>query len=93
MIFNGITFECGASVYSKIGSIFSSTLYSDDLNELYEKRDAFIEKYKDGAEMISFGEIVVTAKSIMKNTEKVHKLIKGDYTNKYITSLNKKQKS
>ena len=78
---NNISFKCSVSVYRKNGSTYSKTITSDDLNDLYEQRDAFIEKHKEGTERIVFQDVVITSTSTMENTSKIVKLIDGDYTN------------
>lgn len=90
-----ITFRCSVQVYKKIGTVHGFTMGSTDLNDLYEQRDIYLEKRKKkgDAERVIFNTIKVTAESMMENTAKVHKLIEGDYTNAYITHLNKKEKS
>ena len=87
-----ITFRCSVQVYKKIGTVHGFTMGSNDLNDLYEQRDIYLEKRKskNDCEKVTFNQVIVTATSTMENTTKEHKLIDGDYTNAYLTHLNKK---
>lgn len=87
---NGITFKCNVSVYLILGTVHGYTIDANDLTELYEKRDLIVKENEKLAERITFGNVIITSKSTLKKTSKQYKLIEGDYTNAYLTHINKK---
>jgi len=81
-----IEWKCDASVYSKVGTIYSTTLKATNQLFLEKVKDEFIEKQREGAEVITFGNDVSVAVTVHEPTSRKIKLVDiDDITNPYIS--------
>lgn len=54
------TYKRSISKYSTVGSVFSTSVTGDSLQELDDELNKFIEEHKEGSEAITVGQVVVT---------------------------------
>jgi hypothetical protein len=86
-----VKYSCSTSSYLKIGSVYSTTLEANTLEELQEKKDAFILVEGDRAEVITFGKFVVTTVETVDDSNEV-KYFVDETTNKYLMTLARSSK-
>jgi len=81
-----IEWKCDASVYSKVGTIYSTTLKAMNQMFLQKEKDEFVVKNREGAEVITFGNDVSVAVTVHEPTSRNIKLVNiEDITNPYIS--------
>ena len=81
-----IQWSCNASVYNKLGMVYNTTLTGLNRDLLEEKKKAFIEKHREEAEVITFGNLNETHHLLHDSTNEQNYIVTEDeITNPYFT--------